>query len=166
MELLEGPLTEEELAERRLSAQVLAAFESLYTNVDGVQDAYATMAAKLAEVFWDEPGVMGIDLMNEPVVLADLDPTEPGLLDAFHANVGEAIRDVAPTMTLVFEPNSIRNFTDAWDVAVPYPFEDAVYSPTSTPMSLPMGGPTEMWRSSSRASKPPRTRRTNTEPLS
>ena len=128
-ELLEGPLTEEELAERRLSPQVLAAFESLYENKEGVQDAYATMAAKLAEVIRDEPGVMGIDLMNEPVVLKDLDPTKSGLLDAFHVRVSEAIREVAPAVTLVFEPNSIRNFTDAWAVAAPFPFDDAVYSP-------------------------------------
>ena len=74
-------------------------------------------------------GVMGIDLMNEPVVLKDLDPTKSGLLDAFHVRVSDAIREVAPALTLVFEPNSIRNFTDAWAVAAPFPFDDAVYSP-------------------------------------
>ena len=128
-ELLEGPLTEEELARRRTSPEVLAAFESFFDNVDGLQDAYGAMAAHLAERIMDEPGVMGLELMNEPVILKDLIPGEPGLLDAFHQRVSEAIRAVAPELTLVFEPNSLRNFTDAWAVSTPFPFDDAVYSP-------------------------------------
>ncbi len=127
--LLEGPLTEEELAKRRMSPEVLAAFESLFNNVDGIQDDYAKMAARLARLLDGEPGVMGLELMNEPVVLADLPGNDQGILAAFHDNVARAIRDVAPEMTLVFEPNSLRNFLDVWEVTTPFPFEDAVYSP-------------------------------------
>ena len=141
--------------ERRLSAQVLAAFESS-TPMTGSRCLchHGRQARRGA------PGrarVMGIDLMNEPVVLYDLDLTEPGLLDAF-TPMGEAIRDVAPTMTLVFEPNSIR--IDAWMWR--FPTRLRMYSPTSTPMSSPMGVNRNVEKL--QISKPPRTRRTNTEP--
>ena len=121
-ELLEGPL--HDLNERRTSGQVLAAFDSFFANDEGVQDAYADMAAWLAGALEGHPWILGLELMNEPVLFFDDAP-----LAAFHAKVGGAAREAAPTLTLFFEPNSLRNMTDDAPAEFPFPFDDAVYSP-------------------------------------
>ncbi len=121
-ELLEGPL--HDLEERRISAQVLEAFESFYDNVDGLQDAYAAMAARVAMAIRDHPGVIGLEIQNEPVLLSDT-----GRLDEFHERVAAAVRAVAPDLPLHFEPNSLRNFSDKADVSGPFPFANSVYAP-------------------------------------
>ncbi|MFH2004987.1 MAG: cellulase family glycosylhydrolase [bacterium] len=121
-DLLEGPL--HDLDERRTSGQVLAAFESFFDNTDGVQDAYADLAAWLAAELDGHPWVVGLELMNEPVLLFEEEP-----LALFHENVGQAARLAAPELTLFFEPNSLRNMVDDWPVEYPFPLADAVYSP-------------------------------------
>ncbi len=121
-ELLEGPL--HDLQDRRLSGQVLAAFDSLYANVDGVADDYAAMAAWLATQIEGHPWVLGLELMNEPVLFFDDEP-----LAEFHAKVGAAVREAAPTVTIFFEPNALRNTTDDAPAEFPFPLPDAVYSP-------------------------------------
>ena len=56
--------------------------------------------------------------------IADLDA-----LDAFHAAVAGAVRDRAPDMLLLFEPDSLRNLTDSAEVSTPFPYDNAVYAP-------------------------------------
>ncbi|MFO0549627.1 MAG: cellulase family glycosylhydrolase [Polyangiaceae bacterium] len=121
-ELLEGPL--EDLGERRKSAQVLDAFDSFFNDREGVQSAYVDMAAWLASRIAGKPGVLGLELMNEPVLII----FEPRL-DDFHDRVAAAVRQEAPSLTLFFEPNSFRNLTDQYDVRRPVAFDDAVYAP-------------------------------------
>jgi len=129
-ELLEGPLTSEELAARRLSPQVLAAFRSLYANAplsstgEGATDAYADMAGHLADVLRDHPGAVALELHNEPVALGNA-----AGLDAFHDAVTVAVRAAHPTLPVVFEPDAIRNITDAAPVERPFPFDGGVYGP-------------------------------------
>lgn len=120
-ELLEGPLTD--LADRRTSPQVLAAFGSLYTD-DGLIADYAEMAARVAGALAGEPSIIGLELHNEPVPLGRL-----AELDAFHAEVAAAVRAAAPALPLWFEPDSFRNLTDAAPVTTPFPFENTVYTP-------------------------------------
>lgn len=121
-ELLEGPL--DDLAERRTSPQVLRAFESFWENAEGLQDEYAEMAAWLASEVASTPGVIGLDLMNEPIALRD-----PARIDTFHARVGTAVRAVEPDFSLFFEPNAVRNFVDRSTVLTPFDFEDTAYAP-------------------------------------
>ncbi len=121
-ELLEGPL--HDLEARRLSGQVLAAFESFWENEEGLQDAYAVMAAWLAGQINGRPGVIGLEIMNEPVVFG-----REERLDAFHERVAAAVRSAVPDMSLFFEPNSLRNITDLAPVRTPVSFNDAVYAP-------------------------------------
>lgn len=121
-ELLEGPL--EDLARRRTSRQVLAAFETFFKGEAGLQDAYADMLIHLTGRLEGHRGVVGVELMNEPVV-----PGGQVQLDAFHTKMSEAVRSANPEVTLFFEPDSLRNFLDKVDVEAPYPFDDAVYSP-------------------------------------
>ncbi len=127
--LLEGPLTAEGLAARRLSPQVLAAFDSLYANAsmpsgEGVRDAYVDMAARLATALVSVPGVAGIELHNEPVSLGD-----QAALDAFHEAVAAGVREVDPDVLLAFEPDAIRNLTDVAPAGRPFGFDGAIYAP-------------------------------------
>lgn len=123
-ELLEGPL--HDLDARRVSEQVLAAFESFWLDRDDLQTAYAEMAAHLAARLDGHPGVVGIELMNEPVLTGAADRRH---LAAFHEGTARAIREAVPGMTVLFEPDATRNFTDRTLVKHPFPLADAVYSP-------------------------------------
>ena len=120
--LLEGPLTD--LAQRRLSKPVLDAFASFFDNKEDLQGAYAVMAAYLMGALKEEEGILGLEIMNEPVLFDD-----DRKLDAFHQKVGEAVRAISPKLPLFFEPNSLRNFTDRIEVKTPFPLGNAVYSP-------------------------------------
>lgn len=129
-ELLEGPLTSEGLAARRISPVVLAAFRSLYANTplsstgQGATDAYAEMAGHLAASLRGHPAAVALELHNEPVPFGD-----QAALDAFHAAVTVAVRAAHPTLPVVFEPDALRNITDAAPVDAPFGFADAIYGP-------------------------------------
>ncbi len=120
-ELLEGPL--DDLADRRASLQVLRSFRNFFDDTDGVQGAFADMAGWLAGRIAGNPGVVGLELFNEPVAFDD------EALDAFHRRVGAAARAAASDLPLAFEPDALRNFTDSDPVAVARPFTNAIYAP-------------------------------------
>ena len=119
--LLGGPLTD--LGDRRLSAQVLAAFNSLYANTDGLIDAYAAMAAHVAASIADLPGVVGLELQNEPVAFREAP------LAAFHEQIATAVRAAAPDLPIHFEPDGTRNLRDFFTIHIAFPFDNAVYAP-------------------------------------
>ena len=102
-ELLEGPLVD--LEERRLSEQVLRAFDTFFTGQAGVQDAYLEMLALLTERLRDRPWVAGLELFNEPV--GDDLP-----ILGFAQLATEAVHAVDPTRLVLWEPNSLRNLRD------------------------------------------------------
>ncbi len=124
--LLGGPITAEELTRRRTSTQVIRAFETFF-GPDGrgpaLRTRFAEMAAEVARRFRDDEAVFGFELFNEP-----LGSDEQGL--ALHAQVGAAIRAVAPSKLLVFEPPATRNIVDRALVSPePFPLPGAVYAP-------------------------------------
>lgn len=121
-ELLEGPL--HDLSARRTSGQVLAAFRSFYRNEEGLRDAYADMAAALADALVDHPGAVALEVQNEPLPFGAQD-----LLDALHQEVAAAVRQVAPDLPVVFEPDSFRNLTDRATVPTPVGIDNAIYGP-------------------------------------
>ncbi|MCC7111491.1 MAG: cellulase family glycosylhydrolase [Deltaproteobacteria bacterium] len=102
-ELLEGPLVD--LEERRLSEQVLRAFDTFFTGQAGVQDAYLEMLALLTERLRDRPFVAGLELFNEPV--GDDLP-----ILGFAQLATEAVHAVDPARLVLWEPNSLRNLRD------------------------------------------------------
>lgn len=120
--LLGGPLTD--LGDRRASTQVFDAFEGLFSDRYGGATQFADMAAWVAARIDGRPGVIGLELFNEPIVYFD-DET----LIAFHSRVATRIREVAPKLPVFFEPTGVRNITDT-DLASPvFPFSNTVYSP-------------------------------------
>lgn len=121
--LLGGPLTD--LGERRLSAQVLAAFRTFFAAEDpsGLQARYHAMLSHVAAHWADDPAVIGFELFNEPIA----SDTE---LAAFQTAGASAVRASAPDKLVFFEPSSVRNLTDfATKAAAPFPVSGAVYAP-------------------------------------
>jgi len=110
-QLLEGPLTD--LGERRMSTQVVEAFKGFYRNYYGGWEEFAEMQVHVARRIEGHPGILGIELHNEPMLLAD----DNTLID-FHRFLIDELRRAAPTMALAFEPSGLRNIADA-DLAEP-----------------------------------------------
>jgi len=124
-ELLEGPLTGEELQRRRFSAPVTAAFASFFDENDrfGLQAEYIAMLEHVAKRYREYPGVIGIDLFNEPVV-------DTTLLRSFHQAAAEAVRKVAPDLLIFFEPTGPRGYVGSEaPVNPPFGVSGAVYAP-------------------------------------
>jgi endoglycosylceramidase len=104
--LLGGPL--DDLDARRLSKQVVAAFETFFgDSPDGLRlrARYAAMAAHVASRFANDEAVVGLELFNEPIAV---DATLPGV----YAPMIAAVRAAAPTKLIFFEPSSTRNVLD------------------------------------------------------
>jgi hypothetical protein len=120
--LLEGPL--DDLGERRISSQVLAAFTSFYANEDGIRDAYVDMSRALAQSLVGHPGAVALEVHNEPVSLGRQD-----LLDILHRDVAAAAREVHPALSIAFEPDAQRNFTDRITVPEPLGVTNSIYAP-------------------------------------
>lgn len=102
-QLLEGPL--QNLDERRMSDQVLRAFDTFFTGQAGVRDAFLEMLALLTERLRDRPYLAGVEVFNEPV--GDDLP-----ILGFAQLATEAVHAVDPERLVLWEPNSLRNLRD------------------------------------------------------
>jgi endoglycosylceramidase len=123
---LGGPLTD--LTSRRLAPSTLAAFTKFFDDDEGVQELYAQAVTRVARRFRRSRGVVGYEIMNEPLFAPSADG-EAKLL-AFHTRVAKAIRTVDARHLVMFEPNSVRNiFNTAPIPAAPFPDARAVYAP-------------------------------------
>jgi len=108
-QLLEGPLTAEELEKRRFSPQVLAAFETFFgATPDGawLRQRLTSAAAFVAERFATHPAVVGIEIFNEPQA------TDAGIA-RLNELAHPVLRKAAPDKLYVFEPPVTRNILDS-----------------------------------------------------
>jgi endoglycosylceramidase len=108
------PLPAEDIDERHggqpsTAPAPVSAANGFFTDRDGLVVDYARMAGELAARIDRQPGIIGLELMNEPIGV-------PEDLDHFHRVVGRAVRDAAPGLPVYVEPNAIRNVLD---IAVP-----------------------------------------------
>ncbi len=102
------------------SAAVQAAFNGFVSDATLTQD-YANMAGELARLIERQPGIIGLELMNEPLATQ-------AQLATFYGVVAPAVRAAAPELPIYFEPDALRNVID---FANPDPLtvHDTVYSP-------------------------------------
>lgn len=123
---LGGPL--EDLTARRFAPATLEAFRRFFANTAGAEDDLAAAARVLAARFARDAGVVGYEIMNEPLAAGAADP-QAALLD-FHLRVTRAIRTVDRRHLVVFEPDTLRNVTNQSPLpGSPFPDSRAVYAP-------------------------------------
>ncbi len=123
--LLEGPLSSNDLLFRRASKAVLDASASFFAKGDPnkLQAEFLDMLAMVAKRYAAQPFVLGIDVYNEPVASSDL-------IASFNKLAGEAVRKVAPDLTVVFEPDALWSANGGLPVTKgPYPLNNALYGP-------------------------------------
>ncbi|MBL8624950.1 MAG: cellulase family glycosylhydrolase [Myxococcales bacterium] len=121
-QLLEGPLTD--LGERRMSQQVLMAFQTFFRDQAGGWDEFAEAVAYVAARIDMQPGIVGLELYNEPYILF-ADET----LVAFHRRMAAAARAEAPGLAVFFEPAALRNILDSDQASPTIDVANAVYAP-------------------------------------
>jgi endoglycosylceramidase len=104
------------------ATSALAAHDSFFANVSGLQDSFAQMAQQVATRFRDDQSVMGYEVFNEPITTDDQ-------AVAFAVKVARAIREVDARHLIVWEPSSTRNFTDGAPISdAPFPEAGTVYA--------------------------------------
>jgi endoglycosylceramidase len=94
------------------------AFDSFWSNVDGLENQYAAAWARVAARFRGVPGVLGYELFNEPFpgtpyltcALPGGCPAFDGKLTAFNRLVTRAIRAVDRHTLVFYEPNILFDF--------------------------------------------------------
>lgn len=105
-ELLEGPLVD--LEARRLSKQVLDAFETFFgDSADGswLRERFTAMAVHVMQRFAEHPAVIGLEIFNEPQA------TMAGVT-RLNDVAYPALRAAAPEKLYLFEPPVTRNVLD------------------------------------------------------
>lgn len=113
---------------------VLEALDWFWENENGVQDSYKAMALWFSLQFKDEPGVIGIDIMNEPT------PGSKGKKDAdfwlnqrlkpMYEEIGNALHEARPGYVLFIESTSLEAAGVPLGQGLPRPdLENMVYSP-------------------------------------
>jgi endoglycosylceramidase len=135
-ELLGGPLTN--LEERRLSAQVFAAFDTFFSGGAGIQDAFLDLLVRLTAHLKGKPYVMGLEVFNEPV--GDDIP-----ILAFAQRAVQAIHEVDADRIVVWEPNSLRNLQDTTRTDGGLKQENDAYAPHLYPEVF--SGRRDLWES-------------------
>ncbi len=124
-ELLEGPLTEEELARRRTSGPVIAAYESFFSETDefGLQAQFIDAIAHVATRYKDSDTVIGIEIFNEPFA-------DPNFVQPFNKAAAARIREVAPAKLAVFNPTVVHLLNGQEDPRdPPFGVSGSVYAP-------------------------------------
>ncbi len=108
-ELLEDPL--DDLAERRVSEQVLNAFEGFFENREGIQDRFLPVWKRVIERYADRAEVIGFQPMNEPLV-SHFDLSQ-GLLHDFYKKLVPPMRELDARHALWMEPGVIRHYLNS-----------------------------------------------------
>jgi hypothetical protein len=143
LQLLEGPL--EDLGQRRVSAQVFAAFQGFFENQQGIQDRFLPAWERVIERYAARSAVIGFEPMNEPFV-AHFDPSQRTLYDFYHKLL-PVMRAVDDRHMLWLEPDVIRNYGNSAPLlATPFADSNIVYSPHIYPSGVAAATYTE-WQS-------------------
>jgi endoglycosylceramidase len=96
------------------SRSVKDAFMRFWSNTDGIRDSYAALLAHVARRCARLPGVLGYDVMNEPmapvreVFTGEFDRD---ILPPFYRQMARAIRAEDPHRLLFIEPGPIASFS-------------------------------------------------------
>ena len=135
-DVLEGPLTN--LDERRLSDQVLRAFDTFFTGQAGVQDAYLELLTELSARVRGRPWLAGLEVFNEPV-----GDDQPML--GFAELATRAVHAGDAERLALWEPNSLRNLQDRAATDSGLDLDNDAYAPHLYPEVF--SGGRDLWAS-------------------
>jgi hypothetical protein len=89
-------------------------------------DGFAAAWQELLKDYANDPGVVGVDVINEPY----FDPTVCSTADfpGFYKLIGQKIRDVAPKTLLIYQFVTFMDALQRFHLTSPPPFDNEVYS--------------------------------------
>jgi endoglycosylceramidase len=119
--LPDGDMDQHDGNQAPTSTDVQTEMSGFFADTTGLIPAYASMASRLAAQLDKQPGIIGLELMNEPIAA-------PDQLNAFYSTVAGAVRAVAPGLPLYAEPSATRNIVDFAQPPV-IPQDDIIYAP-------------------------------------
>jgi hypothetical protein len=132
-QLLEGPL--HDLAARRVSPQVLNAYQGFFENRQGIQDRFLPVWKRIIDRYSDRSEVIGFEPMNEPLV-SHFDQSQQTLHD-FYRKLLSPMRELDNKHLLWMEPDVIRNFGKSAPLLdEPFPDNNIVYCPHIYPNAV------------------------------
>lgn len=84
---------------------VQLAFDRFWANEDGLADEFLVMWTKVAERFADHPGVLALEILNEPGwgSAPDVQQWKVDVLTPFHTAVAAYLHDLAPDLLVVYD---------------------------------------------------------------
>ncbi len=122
---------------------LIRAERAFWKNSDGVQDRYHQMLARVAGRFAKVPGLLGYDLMNEPMgppVGVLLGRFERRALAAFYERGIAAVREGDPDRLALIEPQPLAGFGHPSFLPAPHQ-EGLVFAPhLYDPVAITTGG--------------------------
>jgi len=126
-QLVEGPITEQKLAEWRTSIPVLLAYESFFTENDdhNLQAQFIDAVGYMAARYKDNDTVIGIEIFNEPY-------GDPRIVHPFNKRAAARIAEEAPEKLAVFNPSVLRGFRNNYQeppIDPPFGEYNGVYAP-------------------------------------
>ncbi len=101
-----------------------ANYQAFYDRKDDLQKSYLDMLGRLMDALRGQPGVVGIEIMNEPTEFPD-----SGRLWAFYQRATKTIRAHWKEVPIFFEPDARRNIADAYTPEGKFFDSNAVYAP-------------------------------------
>lgn len=140
--LLEGPLDEDELGRRRVSGQVISAFQSFWDDKERIQQRWMPMWSSVVARWHTRDEVIGFEPFNEPI-FSDRAETK---LHAFYARAHQRMREITPDKPLWVEPDALRNFRLSSPTPKgPFLDEHTVYTPHFYPQLTKSPDPQLGW---------------------
>jgi endoglycosylceramidase len=84
---------------------VRLAFDRFWANEDGLKDEFLVMWTKVGERFADHPGVLALEILNEPGwgTANDVQQWKLDVLTPFHTAVAEYLHELAPDLLIVYD---------------------------------------------------------------
>lgn len=111
---------------------VQLAFDRFWANEDGLADEFLVMWTKVAERFADHPGVVALEILNEPGwgSAADLQQWKLDVLTPFHTSVAAYLHELAPDLLIVYDNPALDSSGLDADIVHPRPAGDfLIYGP-------------------------------------
>ncbi len=114
------------------NTEVRHAFDRFWANEDGLKDEFLSMWTKIGERFADHPGVLALEILNEPGwgTVNDIQQWKLDVLTPFHTAVAGYLHELAPDLLIAYDNPGIDAVGLDPDMVHPRPAGDfLIYGP-------------------------------------